>query len=235
MAEGRGPTTRERLIADSAATLAPHESLDRIDKASATVMTGVTLAGTLVGGFGLVAATTLVKVGIGWALPTVILAAISIACALLSTVPAPGKVAPGDLVAVEEFFRTQIRQRGQLVRSAAWSLAAAVLLAPLPILAAALADKHPAIDLAIVVNGKDRKVVVGVAATGLARDAIVTVKVQRAGRTIAFATSDAGQEGKTSSALTVPTLPSGTHLRVTAMGLGGLPTRTQDITVPAPN
>ncbi len=233
MPEGHRPTTRERLIAESAETLAPHQSLDRIDKASGTVTTAVTLAGTLTSGFGLVAATTLVDIGIGWALPTVGLVAVSIACAVLATVPAPGKVAPGDLVAVEGFFRNQIRKRGQLVRFAAWSLAVAVTLAPLPILAAALADDDPAIDLTIAVNGKDRKVIVSVAATGLDKDAVVTVKVQRAGRTLALSAADAGPKGTLKSTVTVPGLPAGANLEVSATGPKDTPVRSQDIVVPA--
>ncbi|MGO9973133.1 MAG: hypothetical protein ACLP01_10045 [Solirubrobacteraceae bacterium] len=233
MPDGRRPSTREQLIAESAKTLAPHQSLDRIDKTSGTVTAAVTLAGTLAGVFGLVAATTLASVGIGWALPTVILAAISIACAILATVPAPGKVAPGDLFAVERFFRGQIRKRGLLVRGAAWALAVAVLLAPLPMLAAALANDGPAIDLTVAVNGESRRVVVGVAATGLPEGAVVTATVQRAGRTIAFAATDAGPNGKLTSTVTAPAVPAGTKLMVTATGPKGTPARAQNITVPA--
>lgn len=233
MAESHRPTTRERLITGSVETLAPHHSLDRIDKASGTVTTAVTLAGTLAGGFGLIAATTLADVGIGWALPTVVLASISVACAVLATVPAPGTVAPGNLIEVEKFFRRQIQKRGGLVRVAAWTLAFAVLLAPLPIVAATLVDEEPAIDLTIAANGKDRKVVIGVVAAGLEENAAVTVDARRDGRQLAFSEADAGAKGTLKSSLTVPALPAGTQLKVTVRGPDGVPKRERDIVVPA--
>jgi hypothetical protein len=232
MAEGHRSTTRERLVAESAGTLAPHQSLDRIDKVSGTVTTAVTLAGAVAGGFGLVAAKSLANVGIGWALPTVILAAVSIAAAVLATVPGPAKVAPGNLVAVEAFFRGQIRRRGRLMRVAAWSLAAAVLLAPLPILFGAIRGPHASIELTVTVSGQSRKVMVAVTAAGLNEGALVQVRVRRRGHTLALTEADADTNGVLKSAVTAPAVRSGTRISVTAVGPAGKPARSQDLIVP---
>lgn len=232
MSDGHRPSTRERLLIESTDTLAPHQSLDRIDKSSATVTTAVTLAGTLAGGFGAIAASRLTDVGIGYALPTVVLAAISIACAVLATVPSPGKVAPGNLVAVEEFFREQLQHRGRLVRVAAWALAVAVVLAPLPLVAAALEGDDPTLDLSTSVTGKERKLVVGLAGRELDPDAVVTLRVERSGKTLAVATADAASDGKLKAAITVLSVPAGSQLTVKASGAAESPSRTQTVEVP---
>jgi hypothetical protein len=230
--DGRPPTTRERLLAQSADTLAPHQSLDRIDAAAARVTAGVTLAGSIISGFGLVAATTVANVGIGWALPTVLFAAVSIACAVLATVPAPAKVAPGNLAAVEAFFRDQIRVRGGRLRVSAWTLAAALLLAPLPLVVSALDDPNAAIDLVLTAGGSSRQLTVGVTASGLHDGATITVTVAKAQETVAFARADADEHGRATATLTVRPLPAGTQLRVSADG-PGVPARSEQITIPA--
>lgn len=235
MDEGHRPTTRERLVVQSVETLAPHQSLDRIDKASATVTTAVTLAGTLAGGFGLIAATTFADVGIGWALPTVILAACSIACAVLATVPAPATVAPGDLSAVEAFFRIQIRRRGRLVRGAAWSLAVAVLLAPLPIVASALANPPPRIALVAAVDGKTRRISVAISGSRLKPGAAVKVTIVTHGETIALSDAQANASGEVHSAVTAPSIRAGSKVTITVSGSAGVPAQSEQLVVPSPN
>ena len=134
--------------------------------------------------------------------------------------------------AVEKFFREQLQHRGRLVRVAAWALAIAVVLAPLPLVAAALEGDDPALDLSTSVTGKERKLVVGLAGRELDPDAVVTLRVERSGKTLAVATADAASDGKLKAAIAVLSVPAGSQLTVKASGAAGSPSRTQTVEVP---
>jgi hypothetical protein len=206
--------------------------MEHIEKASATVMTAVTFAGTLIGGLGLVATTEIADVGVGWGIPTVVLAAASIVCSVLATVPAAAKVAPGNLVAVEAFFGAQIRRRGMLVRLAGWSLAGALVFAPLPLIVAAVSSARAAVDLDIVVDLNASRALIRASATGIESDAVVTVRVTADDKLLAYAITDADADGTTEASLSVTNLQPNSRLRVSASGPRGVPRRVQEIVIP---
>jgi hypothetical protein len=216
----------------SADSLAPHHSLDRADKAAATVTTAVSIAGTLVAGFGTIAATELADTGIGWAAPAVILAAVSVACAILASVPGASTVAPGNLATVEAFFRSEVRRRGRLVRVAAWTLAAAVCLAPAPVVAAALTQRAAALDLSAHVSSADSYVIVQLKASGLNKHARVQLSARNAHRSLATAAADAGPDGAAAASFSLGQLPSGT--RVSIVASSDRPRRTNAMAIVVP-
>ena len=232
MPPGRPPTTQERLLLASVDTLAPHESLDRVDRAASTVTTAVSIAGTVVAGLGALAATSSSGAGIGWALPTISLAAMSVACAILASVPGASNVAPGNLIAVEEFFRSEVQRRGRLVRLAGYALAVAMLLAPAPLLVAAIDNGQASLDLAVRVSATDRKLAVAVRASGLDEDARTRLTVTSAGRVLSRVQADADADGNASGAVALPPLPPGTSVMIVATSTSPSVRRTDSISIP---
>jgi len=232
MPKGRAPTTQERLLVLSAETLAPHLSLDRVDKAATAVTASVSIAGTLVAGFGTFAAARLTEVGIGWAAPTVVLAAWSVACAILASVPGSGRVAPGNLIAVEAFFRDEIRRRGRLVRGAGYGLAAAVLLSPTPLVVAAVSDAGSALDVGAQVSADGGVLTATVKASGLDSHGQIRVVVASRGRKLAEAVVDAHPNGAAQAKLTLPRLGPGTPVSITATSRSPSQDRHETIVIP---
>jgi hypothetical protein len=232
MADGRRPSTRERLLLDSAETLAPHHSLERVDRAVTTVTTAATIAGALVAGLGTLAAET-ADAGIGWALPAVGLVALSVACAVLSAVPIHRSVIPGDVEQVAKFFETEISRRGRLVRVAGYALAAAIMVAPMPLVAAALDDPTPTVDIDARVSD-DRRVRFIARGSALDDTATLRLRVVSDGRELDFALADAGADGDATAAVALSPLPNGA--RVTALAGSSSPEirRSRSVTVPGP-
>lgn len=215
MTKGRGVTTRDELLIEAAKTLAPNQSLDRVDKVVAYLTTAVAVAASLATGFGTLSATELADVDVWWSLPTTVLAAASVVCAILATVPGAATVPPGDLMAVEAYFREQIRRRGRLVRGAAAALATALLLAPLPVVVAAFEKDDASADLTIVIGGNTANV--KLSASHLNAGGRVTVTAVADHQVVAVAVGDVTAKGSISLALPLPKLPGGTPVKVTAV------------------
>jgi hypothetical protein len=187
------PTTRERALREAAATLTPARALDAVDAASSRLTTAVTLAATLSGGLGLVSATQLQDVGIGWALPAVIAAAGSVLLAVLATVPVKATLRPGDLPAVEAWFDQQLSRRIRLIHYSAVTLALALLFAALPAVVAAVQQDEPAIAVRVA-SSRDAKTI-SVSATNLPDGATMRARVVQDGRAPAELFADAGDDG----------------------------------------
>src|SRR5664279_6193822 len=124
-------TASDRFWRAAAADLAPDKSLARINDKAKQVVTSVTLVGTLLAGFGLIAPGTLPlpPLARGLAVAAVITAVVAIALALVSLLlrftPA---IRPGNVVEVESWYRSQFH-RASLVVAAGWALIAALVFA----------------------------------------------------------------------------------------------------------
>jgi hypothetical protein len=230
--EHRPSTTRERLLQSSREELAPHKSLEAVADAAVRVVSAVSVAAILVSGLGLVSAITLTDTGWGWALPTIILSAISVALAIWATVPSRQAVKPGDLEDVQRFFAGQIRKRGNLVRAAAISIGCAVLLTPLPALAAAFSSSP---DVAFNVSAMPRgsTAVVTIEGEHLAKGTLVTVSWSSKLAHGALLTSDIGEGGSVNSSIYLPlaTLGREMSLRLEATNKGRV---VVDQVIPSP-
>lgn len=133
---GEAPTTRTENLEAAAAELAPHLSLARVEASARLLLGTVTLTGALLGGFGALGSRAVADHPV-WALPTLVLIAISVVLAAWSAIGSADEVQVDDLEDVSCYYDRQIELRGTLVRWAALALAAALLLAPLPVIRAA--------------------------------------------------------------------------------------------------
>lgn len=141
------------MLIQSRDQLAPHLSLQAVDASAGRIVGSISVAAALVSALGVLGATEVADVGWGWALPSVLLAAASAALSIWATVPVFSYVRPGDLEDVDRFFTHQIKWRGGLVRAAGLAFGLALLLTPLPLLAATVRGEHPAVDVTAVRRG----------------------------------------------------------------------------------
>lgn len=151
---GLKPSTRDRMLMKAREELTPDKSLAAIDAAAARVVGAVTVAATLISALGLLSATELADVGWGWALPSVLLAALAAALAVWATTPVFDTIAPGDLEALDRFFTRQLKTRGLIVRAASICLALALIATALPALAAAKQSRKASWDLTVARKSK---------------------------------------------------------------------------------
>jgi len=157
-------------------TLAPHESLQSVETAAGRVVGVVAVIAALSSGLGLLSATELSDAGWGWAIPTTVLAAISVAVAIWATIPKLDEVRPGDLEDVDRFFSAQIKFRGRLVRFAACGIAAALVLTPLPLFASAVGGEgSPQVGLSLESRGSYYEI--SAEGTSLEADSLLKVTV----------------------------------------------------------
>lgn len=124
-------TARDRYWRSAAEDLAPAKSLARMNDKAKQVVTSVTLVGTLLAGFGLIAPATLPlpPLARGLAIAAVTAAAVSIALGLVSLLLRfdPG-IRSSNVTEVEELYRSLFR-RARLVIAAGWVLLLALALA----------------------------------------------------------------------------------------------------------
>lgn len=144
------PTTRERLLRESIDELSPAKSLQTVDDGARSLLSSVTIAGTLVGGLGLVGASEFARVGAGWALPALICVGSSIVLAAWALIPVRATVAPGRLDLMDAWFADQIKRRGNLIRSAALLFALSIPLALLPLVVNTITGEDRALDVTVL-------------------------------------------------------------------------------------
>lgn len=137
---GAAPTTKEGQLVEAAAELAPHLSLARVEATAKLVLATVALLGTLLTGFGALGSAVVADHPL-WALPSLLLAATSVTLATLAAVGKKDAVNVDDLNEVECYYATQIAYRGAMVRWAGIALAAALLLAALPLARSAMTSE----------------------------------------------------------------------------------------------
>lgn len=187
------PTSKQRALRRAAERLDPAQGLDTIDASAGRITSALTLASALVGGFGLISAVELNDVGVGWALPAVLAAAVSTGCAVWATVPSASTLRPGDLSAVEWWFDHQIKRRVKLVRVAGISLALAVACASLPMIASAVDE--PATKLAQSVSVYNGSVQAQVSVRNAPSNARVAAVVRSGGRRLAVSAAHVNADG----------------------------------------
>ena len=226
----RPPSTRAKLLMKAREELSPDRSLASVDAASVSIVGAISVAATLISAFGLISATELAKVSLGWALPSVIFAAASAALAIWSTVPAFDVIAPGDLEDVDSYVTRQLRRRGLTIRAAALAFAAAVLLAPLPALVAAVNDPEPAWDVATWQKGSTT--LLSVKGEGLDDNAAVELRLGDSGRLLAHADVEADKSVAVVAAVPSRQLPDPREAIVTLL-TPGKPEKARKVPLPA--
>lgn len=156
---GKEPTARIENLEAAAAELAPHLSLGRVESGAKVLLGSVTVAGALLGGLGALG-STVVADHPAWALPSLVLIAISVSLAAWAMIGSGDTVQVDDLEDVSSYYTAQIESRGRLVRFGAAALVAALLLAPLPAIRAATTsgDEGHALELSLEGKGSARRV-----------------------------------------------------------------------------
>jgi len=174
-------TASDRLWQAAAADLAPDKSLARMNDKAKQVVTSVTLVGTLLAGFGLIAPATLPlpPLARGLAVAAVITAVLAIALALVSLLlrftPA---IRPGNVIEVERWYRSQFH-RAYLVVAAGWALLAALAFAAAAAAVTLLnpTPPDPLIVLQTTGTGNDIQVSVHAEVTGRSTQDILRVEL----------------------------------------------------------
>jgi hypothetical protein len=231
---GRAPTARERGLRAVAEQLTPLQALTTIDQASARIVAAVSLIATLAGGVGLISASSLSEIGIAWAIPCVVAAALSVVAALIGTLPTRAKLAPGELDGLEAWFDHQISHRLLLIRTSAGLLVVAVLCAALPSVVAALSESQQELVVGLIAtqNGMVR---VDASASRLPDVATLQVILARGSRRLAFA-RQTPQSGDAGVRLQVCAGPGATvRVFVRALNDNHREGRQLSITVPGPS
>lgn len=128
--EGRRPLPSELKWRKLAETLSPEKALERVYANVKSIISNVTTIGTLLGGLGIIAATTLLSdpwllVG---AVLTSLLAAIAVTIALWALIARQTELASENLVEVETWYRREMK-RGKSAAVAGWFLFAAGIVA----------------------------------------------------------------------------------------------------------
>jgi MFS family permease len=182
------PTSEDQRWQELAEELTPAKSLARIDAATARVVSTVSVVALLLTGLGLVAAD---RLGDGaprvWALVTVVLALAAIVCALSAQVVTITRgLNTGNLVEVEDWYRSRFDRRAPLTRAASLLLLAAVVTAGVAGFLAAVEDdaSGPVLGLTRTTEllddgtpGPTGTVTVSAKATGLEPGSILTLTV----------------------------------------------------------
>ncbi len=166
-----------------------------VDDSARYLLASVSIAGTIVGGLGLVSAGALANVGYGWALPALLCVAGSIAVAAWVLIPVRATISPGRLDLMDKWYADQIKRRGRLIRIAGTLFALSIPLALLPLAAHAIA--RPAKTLAVSVARDGPEVYSSMRATHLPDGATVTADIASTNPARVFASglSAVGQDG----------------------------------------
>jgi len=189
------PSTRERLLRESINELTPANSLRAVDDNAKHLLSSVSIAGTLVGALGLLSASELAAVGFGWALPTLVCVAASVAVAAWVLIPVRATVSPGRLDLMDRWYAEQIKRRGRLMRISGALFAVSIPLALLPLAANAIASPDPTLDVSVA---RDRASThTSVIAAHFPANASITVTVRSAdpSRLLARGKIDVREEG----------------------------------------
>lgn len=143
---GREPRESTRRLEAAAAELTPAHSLARIESTARGVIAAVAALGAVVTGFGALGAADLVSNR--WAIvPAVVVGAIALALAGAALVPSRATVRTGNLDAVAEHLRDQVRRRGPLAQLAVVALAVGYMAALLPVLLIEPERKPPIVEV----------------------------------------------------------------------------------------
>jgi hypothetical protein len=219
------PSTRERLLRESINELTPSNSLRAVEDNARHLLSSVSIAGTLVGGLGVVSASEFADVGFGWALPAVVCVAASVAVSAWVLIPMRATISPGRLDLMDQWYADQIKRRGRLMRIAGVLFAVSIPLALLPLAANVISGRDKTLDISVVRDGA--KTHTNVRATHLPADAsvAVTVKSVHPRRLVARGTTDAGDDGaatlvldaRTADALLIKATAVDTHGRSLAI------------------
>lgn len=128
----RPVTDQDQIWVDLAGELTPAKSLERVDTATARVVSTVTIIGTLLGGLGVFGATNPSVSGPARSITiaAVVFAALAVACALAAQVLTITRhLNPENLAAVRAWYKRRIDTRGYATRAATFLLLAGAVLA----------------------------------------------------------------------------------------------------------
>jgi hypothetical protein len=232
---GREPTTRERALRTSIESLTPAGALTAVDEASVRLTSAVALTGAIAGGFGLVSAEALTNVGVGWAVPCLAAAGLSIALAVGATVPVRARLRPGDLTAMEKWYGRQIGRRVGMIRASAILLGVAVLTAALPTIISAVSTTPLRLSLGLgtVGDSHEQEVLMDTSATGLPAGATLEAILTEGSTRLAFSRVEGHKGSATATVRACARAGSVLHGIVEVLGTGGSPPRRViSVTVP---
>lgn len=137
--QGEVPTTTIEALESAAAALGPDRSLSRVEAGAKFLLASAAAVGAVLTGFGVLGAEVLDD-RLEWALPSIALAAISIALAAWALVGNRDDVNLDDLADVASFYEHQIAWRGAVTRVAGIVFAVSILAGMAPLIAAAVDD-----------------------------------------------------------------------------------------------
>jgi hypothetical protein len=237
----RPVTDEDRVWVDLAGELTPAKSLERVDTATARVVSTVTVIGTLLGGFGVFGATQPSVSGAArWiTIAAVACAALAVACALAAQILTITRhLNPENLAAVRAWYKRRIDTRGYPTRAATVLLLIGAVLAGAAAIVA-LATAVPSQPTIAVTRALDRPAVTALGpsaqGTGAPPTTTITVEVTFRGltsgqsATVVVSSATSGQvlasaaitpatDGTATRTLTVSGLPSAEPVIVVARG-----------------
>ena len=200
----RPVTDEDRVWVDLAGELTPAKSLERVDTATARVVSTVTVIGTLLGGFGVFGATQPSVSGAArWiTIAAVACAALAVACALAAQILTITRhLNPENLAAVRAWYKRRIDTRGYPTRAATVLLLIGAVLAGAAAIVA-LATAVPSQPTIAVTRALDRP----------------AVSSATSGQVLASAAITPATDGTATRTLTVSGLPSAEPVIVVARG-----------------
>ena len=231
----------DRVWVDLAGELTPAKSLERVDTATARVVSTVTVIGTLLGGFGVFGATQPSVSGTArWiTIAAVACAALAVACALAAQILTITRhLNPENLAAVRAWYKRRIDTRGYPTRAATVLLLIGAVLAGAAAIVA-LATAEPSQPTIAVTRALDHAAVtaLGPSAQGTGapptttitaevtfrgltsgQSATVVVSSATSGQVLASAAITPATDGTATRTLTVSGLPPAEPVIVVARG-----------------
>lgn len=245
-AAGQAPSARQRAWAELGAELTPAKSLQRLDAATARVVSTISVVATLLTGFGLVAAGLSSLPGAGRVLAAIAagLAFLAVLAALAAqTVTITRGLNPRDLRAVERWYRRRFAFRAPLTVAASVLLVLASAAAGTAVLIAlGTGAGAPTISVTRTPepSGPGTSVTVDVTFRGLDEGQVATLTVAVDGATLATAGFTPAADGTATRSLTVPQVPAGGVVTVEAKAADTRctarldPSREAEVSCPAP-
>ncbi|MBU4215056.1 MAG: hypothetical protein KJ792_10410 [Actinobacteria bacterium] len=221
------PTAQSAALTELAATLSPAATLARIDAHATRLISQVSLIATFVAAGGLVttASLTTSRGPRALAVAAVVAVLLAVVLAVLAQLTWLRRLAVGNLLAVQEWYRTRAAWRGLAVATATWVFAAGVILAASAVTWAVVGGEAARPQVAVErvltpptsTDPAQHTVTVTVAGKGFEPFAAGSTTVRAAGATVASAVWSADGTGTVASTLTA-SAPDVAEVAVTVAG-----------------
>ena len=205
--------------------LAPAKSLQRLDAATARVVSTVSIVATLLTGLGLVAAglVNLSDFARTLAVVTVVLAFLAVLLALAAQIVTVTRVNANDLLDVRRWYRRRVRWRGPLARWATVVLVGAAFCAGWAAVLTLLAGPQPP---TLAVTRTAGTVTVDVTFRGLDAGQVATATVKVDNALVASTAFGPGADGTATRTIAAEQVPTTGVVMVEAQGRGARCTAT---------